>query len=181
MLEDTILVFRFKRGSRQALCRIYQKYESSLLTLAANLLAEPSMAEDVLQDVFIGFVESVDRFELRGSLKAYLAKCVANRCRDYLRKSKRNRIVSIDDAAEIVSDANQPIQLAILSEELQRVSRALTELPYEQREVVVLHLHGDLKFNAIAQLQQVTVKTVLSRYRYGLNKLRSILNGEVSE
>jgi RNA polymerase sigma-70 factor (ECF subfamily) len=181
MLEDKILVFRFKRGSRQALCQIYQKYESNLLTLAANLLAEPSMAEDVLQDVFVRFVESADKFELRGSLKAYFAKCVANRCRDYLRKSKRNGTVAIDDAAQIVSNANAPVQLAILSEELQHVSRALNELPYEQREVVVLHLHGDLKFKTIAKLQQVSIKTVLSRYRYGLNKLRSILNGEVNK
>jgi RNA polymerase sigma-70 factor (ECF subfamily) len=180
MLEDSILIWRFKRGSKEALCRIYEKYESDLLTLAANLLSEPSTAEDVLQEVFVRFVESIDKFELRGSLKAYLATCVANRCRDCIRKNQRHKTIAIDEAAQTVSDGNTPVQLVINSEELQRVSRALAELPYEQREVVVLHLHGDLKFKAIAELQEATIKTVQSRYRYGLNKLRSILNGEVN-
>jgi RNA polymerase sigma factor (sigma-70 family) len=180
MFEDRVLIWRLKQGSRNALRRIYEKYESDLLTLAANLLSEPGTAEDVLQEVFVRFVESIDKFELRGSLKAYLATCVANRCRDCIRKNQRHRTIAIDEAAQTVSDENTPVQLVINSEELQRVSCALTELPYEQREVVVLHLHGDLKFKAIAELQQVTIKTVQSRYRYGLNKLRSILNGEVN-
>ncbi len=83
------------------------------------------------------------------------------------------------EAEQMLSDAKNPVQLVIRTEELQRLKRALTELPYPQREVVVLHLHGDLRFRQIAKLQRVSIKTALSRYRYGLDKLRSILNGEV--
>ncbi|MHC4331906.1 MAG: sigma factor-like helix-turn-helix DNA-binding protein [Planctomycetota bacterium] len=69
--------------------------------------------------------------------------------------------------------------MAICSEELIKLSYALAELPYEQREVIVLRLHGDLRFRQIAKMQRVSTKTVQSRYRYGLDKLRSTLNGEV--
>ena len=61
----------------------------------------------------------------------------------------------------------------------QQVASALDELPYQQREVIILHLHSGLKFKEIANFQQVSVNTIQSRYRYGLNKLRSVLDGEV--
>jgi DNA-directed RNA polymerase specialized sigma24 family protein len=55
----------------------------------------------------------------------------------------------------------------------------MSHLPYEQREVVVLHLQGNLKFTQIADMRSTSVNTIRSRYRYGLEKLRSELNGEV--
>ena len=54
-----------------------------------------------------------------------------------------------------------------------------SDVLYRAREAVVLHIQGTMKFKEIARLQQTSVKTALSRYRYGLNKLRSIFNGEV--
>lgn len=181
MFEDRLLVWKFKCGSTEAFHRIYEKYESDLLTLAANLLADKYAAEDIVQDVFITFVQSVEKFHLSGSLKGFLATCVANRCRDHLRKSKRERTAAENEVKEIASDEDEPIQLVICTEELQRLSQAIAQVPYEQREVVVLHLNGGLKFRQIADLQKVSVKTALSRYRYGLDKLRSILNIEVEK
>jgi DNA-directed RNA polymerase specialized sigma24 family protein len=61
------------------------------------------------------------------------------------------------------------------------LSEALVQIPFEQREVVVLRLHGSIKFREIAKVQCVSVKTIQSRYRYGLDKLRSILNSEVEK
>ena len=181
MLEDKLLIWRFQGGSRDSFRRIYEKYESFLLTLAANLLGDGSTAEDVVQDVFVSFVQSVGKFRLRGSLKSYLATCVANRARDCIRKRYRQRVVAVSDAEQMISDVNGPVQLVINSEELQRLKLAMTGLPYEQREAVVLHLNGDLKFRQIAKLQEVSIKTAQSRYRYGLDKLRSILDSEVKK
>ncbi|MHC4759215.1 MAG: sigma factor-like helix-turn-helix DNA-binding protein [Planctomycetota bacterium] len=57
----------------------------------------------------------------------------------------------------------------------------MAQLPYEQREAVILHLRAKMKFRQIAKLQNVSTSTVQGRYRYGLEKLRSILNGEVEK
>ena len=181
MLEDRLLLWRFKYGSRDAFRVIYEKYAADSLTLAANLLGDSSTAEDVVQDVFISFAKSMDKFHLRGSLKGYLATCVANRSRDYLRKKKRRPTVSVNEAEQMTSDAKSPVQLVIRTEELQKLKHAIAQLPYEQREAVVLHLHSDLRFRQIAKLQKVSGKTAYSRYRYGLEKLRSMLNGEVKK
>jgi RNA polymerase sigma factor (sigma-70 family) len=61
------------------------------------------------------------------------------------------------------------------------LSAALAELPYEQREAVTLHLKAGLRFKQIAKLQNIPVSTVQGRYRYGLDKLRTILNSEVEK
>ncbi len=179
MLEDRLLLWKFKCGSKDAFRLIYKKYADDLLTLAANLLNDKADAEDVVQDVFISFVQSVEKFRLTGNLKGYLATCVANRSRDYIRRNKRRQTAAVNEPEQAISDAKNPVQLVICSEELQKLSHAMTELPYEQREAIVLRLHGDLRFRQIAKLQNISIKTAQSRYRYGLDKLRSILNGEV--
>jgi len=158
---------------------IYEKYERGLFTLAAHLLADPASAEDVLQDVIVSFVQSVHRLSLRGSLKAYLATAVANRARDHYRRTSRRRFTSIDGAEQVAASDQGPVRTAIRAEQMQRVAAAVAALPYEQREVVMLRLHADMKFREIAKHQNVSVKTALSRYQYGLDKLRATLDGEV--
>ena len=181
MLEDRILLWKYKHGSKNAFRAIYEKYAGDMLTLAGNLLDDKVGAEDIVQDVFIKLVESVGTFRLTGSLKSYLATCVANRSRDYIRKRIRQRNAMAKQAAKTHAETKSTVHLAINSEQLQKLSVAITELPYEQREAIALRIHGNMKFQKIAELQNVSTKTVQSRYRYGLDKLRSILDGEVNK
>ena len=179
-MEDKQLVLRCKDGSTEALRRIYQKYRRDLLVLAIALLNDANAAEDVLHDVFVSFVRSLDRFQPTGSLKSYLATCVANRVRN-LKASKHSQAVGLDWVAEASSDSDGPSASVISNEELQQLSYAMARLSYEQREVIMLRLQTGMRFKAIADSQGSSVNTVKSRYRYGLNKLRSILNSEVKK
>jgi RNA polymerase sigma-70 factor (ECF subfamily) len=181
MLEDTLLIWKFKGGSREALCRIYQKYRKDLLRLATILLNDANDAEDIVHDVFLSFAQSAQKLRLSGSLRNYLLTCVANRARNRNRACQHRRTVGLDDAEQVVSDAKRPDEWIVCSEELRRWSDLLARLPFEQREVVVLHLRAGMKFRQIAKLQGISVNTVKGRYRYGLDKLRSILNGEVEK
>jgi RNA polymerase sigma factor (sigma-70 family) len=180
MLEDRRLLGRVKGGDKDALRRIYEKYEGALLTLAANLLHDPATAEDVVQDVFVAFVRSADKLHLRRTLRAYLATAVANRVRDHYRQKTRRPLVPLEDAGRMAAETDEPVQMVIDDEQMHRLRAALEELPYEQREALLLRVQADMKFREIAEHQSVSVKTALSRYRYGLDKLRSIVDGEVS-
>ena len=64
---------------------------------------------------------------------------------------------------------------------LSRYVDAVLVRTYEQKEVVVLHIQAKMRFREIAKLQSTSIKTVQSRYRYGITKLRSMLDGEVKE
>ena len=181
LLEDRLLVWKLNRGSIEALSRIYQKYKDDLLRLATALSNDMTDAEDIVQDVFLRFAQSAGQFQLTGSLRSYLATCVANRVRNRLSVKRRQNVTGLDDADIIASDSKSPYQWVIRNEELVYLNKAIRQLPYEQREAINLHLQGGTKFKEIARLQNVSIKTVFSRYRYGLNKLRSVLNSEVEK
>ena len=175
MIEDRLLIWKFKCGSREALRRIYDKYAGFLLTLATALMNDVNTAEDVVHDFFVSFAQSGEKLQLDGNFKWYLATCVMNRARDRLR-ARQLQTVGLDSAGSIYSDTSEPESAAVCNEELQQLSAAMEQLPYEQREVILLHTKCEMKFRQIAQLQNVSIKTVQSRYRYGLEKLRSLLN-----
>ena len=149
MLEDKLLVMKCRRGSKDAMCRIYMKYKDYLLTLARGLLGEYAEAEDVVHDVFVSFVKSADQFQLTGSLKGYLLTCVANLSRDRVRARKRSPI-GMNKTDMAIPDYKVPSQALISSEELHRLREAIAKIPYEQREVVILHLQGKRTFRQIA-------------------------------
>lgn len=178
-MEDKLLVARCKGGSTDALHRIYEKYKRDLLVLAVALLNDASAAEDVMHDVFASFVEGIGKFRLTGSLKAYLATCVANRARN-VSKQRHRRNVGLDETQAVSLNPKSPHQSVVCNEELQKLSLAVAQLPYEQREVIMLHLQCGLSFKGIAKLNGISVNTVKSRYRYGLERLRTFF-GEVEK
>ena len=158
--------------------RIYAKYKNDLLKLAVALTNDVDSAEDVVQDIFIIFAKSAEKIRTQGNLKKYLITCVANRIRNQKRDLRRHGNPGIEKVNFISSDEKRPEQWAILSEEMELLSYAMAEIPYEQREVVTLYMQGGMTFRQIAQIQNASINTIQGRYRYGLNKLRSILNGE---
>jgi RNA polymerase sigma factor (sigma-70 family) len=179
MIEDRVLVWRFNRGHPAALCRIYEKYRNGLLKVAAALLNDRSGVEDVLHDVFVDFARTTGRFRLQGSLKGYLSICVANRARDINRTRRRHSTVSLDEVNAHRAGGDSPEEAAASRDLAAKLDAAMAELPDEQREVLVLHLQGKLPFREIARLKEISINTAQSRYRYGLDKLRSTLNGEL--
>jgi RNA polymerase sigma-70 factor (ECF subfamily) len=179
-MKDSFLIWRFKHGSNDALCRIYEKYEDYMLTIAVSLLNDISIAEDVVHDVFVSFAQSAEKIRLNGNLKGYLTTCVANLARDRIR-ARRRQPVGLDDAEPVSLDLVEPLQSLIDDEQLQRLSFAMAQLPYEQREVLALHIQGEMSFKTIAQSQNVSINTIQSRYRYGLEKLRSLLDSELEK
>ena len=177
MLEDKLLIWKFNRGDTRILGRIYEKYKNDLMTLATALLYNKTDAEDVIHDIFSGFVNSCGKLTVKGNLKGYLAACVANNIRNRTKSAQTYQQFEL----ESIPDANQPELSVIFGEESQRLALALSKLPYEQRETVLLHLFMDIKFKAIASLQNVSANTAAGRYRYGLDKLRTLLNDEVKK
>ena len=175
MVEDKLLLWRFKNGIEDALCRIYKKYRTQLLKLASALSQDTDLAEDIVQDVFVSFAQSAIRLRVDGNLRAYLATSVANRIRNRLRDGRSEQHVNLDNAGAVVSQARTPDQWVLYSEDMRKVNDVLKQLPYEQREVVLLHVYGVMKFKSISEIQQVSINTILSRYRYAVEKLRAKL------
>ena len=180
-MEDKLLIWKFKYGSADAFRRIYGKYKSCLLKISTALINDKSIAEDVVHDVFVTLAQSAKRIKLTGNLRSFLATCVANRARTVNQRGRLRTTMDLELAESIVSKSPRPDQWIVHNEQLDQLNSALSQLPYEQREVITLHKYGGMTFNQIASMQQTSINTVQSRYRYGLDKLRSLLNAENSE
>ena len=180
-MEDKLLIWKLNCGSRKALCRIYEKYRDDLLRIAAGLLNDIGTAEDVVQEVFVMLVHSMGNYKVKTNLRGYLTTCVVNKVRDLSRTKKSQNSVSLDDIGPAISNSLTPHQSIVCEEEYKLLYEAIARLPYEQKETLVLHIQGKIKFKDIARIQETPVSTTLSRYRYGINKLRSMLNSEVEK
>lgn len=177
--EEKELIRRFNAGQSEALHCIYERYKIALSRVARALLNDPAGIEDVLHDVFVQFAAQTGRFRLKGSLKGYLAICVANRARNVNQQARPVDPERFRTARISHQEENHPVQVAQRSELLQTLISALRQLPEEQRQVIALHVLGDLRFREIAKMSNVSIHTIQSRYRYGLQKLHARLDGEL--
>ena len=123
--------------------------------------------------------ETRANLRVTGNLKSLLATSVVNRARNYRRDTYRYHGIPWRSKTRVARrNACEPQQWAIVSEQLQSLSEAMAQLPDEQREAVALHLGAEMSFPEIARIQNASVNTVQGRCRYGLEKLRSLLNSE---
>ena len=125
-VEDRLLVWRLNRGDATALSRVYEKYRDDLLRLAVSLLNNAATAEDVVQDVFVRFAGSARVFRLTGSLKGYLATCVANAARNAIKAGRRREADRLDESMDLAADGEGPEDGLMCSEQFNLVSRART-------------------------------------------------------
>lgn len=179
MLEDRWLIWKLKRGSKDAMGRIYGKYKDKLFALALSLTRDRSRAEDALHDAFVGLARTASHLDSKMNLPAYLAASVANRVRNQHRDLAHEELV-FDPPEAIVPVEDSPENEALRSDLMRRLEVALAELPESQSEVILLHLQQGLRFREIAAALNISINTAQSRYRYGLDKLRTDLGNEVN-
>jgi RNA polymerase sigma-70 factor (ECF subfamily) len=151
---------------------LYRQHGSALLLLALAVTGERSRAQDVVNQVFLNLIEkgSLDR---AADKKAYLFASVRNAALNEGKLQTRTAPLDCDSAWF------EPPDRDYVGE--QNLRRALGALPDDQRQVIVLHVWGELTFSQIGELLSISSHTAASRYRYALAKLRgSILVKENS-
>ena len=147
----------------------WAEYGKRLYWFALTMVCSGSDAEDVLQNVFLGMVRSVERGGEIRNMRAYLYRAVRNEALRMKRMRASESSADVDQLPLLV-EANQHVV-----EEAMDVSAALSKLPEQQREVVVLKLYHDMTFDEIANMAGISLNTAASRYRYGIEKMRRVM------
>jgi RNA polymerase sigma-70 factor (ECF subfamily) len=180
MSEDGRILKRLQRGDKDALRLLYEKYSEKLVGVALSLVSDINTAEDCFHNAFVDFAATVPMLKIRANLRSYLISCVANHARDLLRKKTRLSNIT-PEQLNLAAKVDRPDSTLITDEGARKVYEALGRLPFEQREVFVLHVQGDMTFREIGESVGASINTVQSRYRYGMEKLRSLLNTEFED
>lgn len=177
MYSDRVLLRKASQGCKDSLRRIYETHKDHLLTLARGLSGDRSMAEDIVHDVFVAFARSLPGLRVKTSLKGYLSVSVCNRARDLARTEIRHHRDPCHLEPEPAGPA-APDARAAEAELTDHLRTALQQVPLDQREVLLLRTQAGLSFEEIGRHQGVSANTARGRYRYGIDKLRSLLNCE---
>jgi RNA polymerase sigma-70 factor, ECF subfamily len=146
----------------------------AMLLLAKQLSQSLEDAEDAVQDGFVRFWRSRRNVK---QYRPYLYACVRSAAIDIGRKRASQGGLT-QDLASAARPGVDWFKMVGDREWARRVQTALSALPLEQREVVVLKLWVDLTFEQIARVQGVALNTAASRYRYAMSRLRELLGEE---
>lgn len=134
-------------------------------------LGNPADAEDVVQEVLCDLYCSGRDLGNIQKLRSYVLRAIANRCCDRLRARDARRFTGIDRAADVADEDRRAWQV-----EAERIRSLLDRLPDAQADVIRMHTFDGLGFSRIARLLRCPEATVKSRFRYGVEKLRGMLN-----
>ena len=167
------LLLRTGQGDREAFARLYSLTRGAVYALALSLLGDGHEAQDVAQDTFVRVWERAPNYRSQGAPMAWLLTVARNLARSRLRQSGRQ--ITLDEEAWNAIPAAAP---EVTPEDRAVLQEALARLGAEEREIVLLHAVTGLKHREIAQLLELPLSTVLSKYHRGLKKLRAQMKGE---
>jgi RNA polymerase sigma-70 factor (ECF subfamily) len=181
--EERRLVEVAQRGDVESFNELVRLFEGRVYTLCYRMLGDAESAADAAQDAFLSAFRNLRSFR-GGSFRSWMLRIATNTCYDMLRVRKRRPSVSLDIDADDESDSS-PLQIADTAESpddfAQRrelaaaIQQGLTELPDEQRIVLILSDIQGLAYEEIAQITNSNLGTVKSRLSRGRARLRDVL------
>jgi RNA polymerase sigma-70 factor (ECF subfamily) len=181
--EEAELLLSTARGDESAFARVYDRYGPILLGLLLRILRSRAEAEDVLQEVFLQVWQRAHSFDpSRGRAFTWLVTLARSRAIDRLRSvDSRERAAqrSAEEAPPDSGPAEWAEDVAIRTERAEAVRAALSELPEEQRQVLLLAYLEGMSQSEIAAAKNQPLGTVKTRTRSALRKLNESLRARL--
>jgi RNA polymerase sigma factor (sigma-70 family) len=183
-LRDSQLVELVAQKDAGALEALYDRYGRPAYSLARRILTEETLAQDVVQEVFLSLWRDARRFDAgRGTVATYLLSMTHHRAVDVVRREENlRRWRTSDEGLELEPDPRARVEDEVeASERRAEVRAALGELPAAQREAVALAYFGGYTQREVAALVGVPLGTVKTRMAAGMRKLRQALQDAGTE
>ncbi|HEY4812834.1 MAG TPA: RNA polymerase sigma factor [Solirubrobacteraceae bacterium] len=192
--EDEELVTRLRAGDEQAFVQLVSRHHAAMLRLASSFVSSPAVAEEVVQDTWLGVLRGIDGFAGRASFRTWLLRILVNRARST--GVREHRSVAIGDAGPVVDrsrfdasgawmsppqhwieDSENRMQAQALAGQIQKT---LSELPARQREVVVLRDVDGLTSHEVCEVLEISDANQRVLLHRGRSHLRQALEAEMN-
>jgi RNA polymerase sigma-70 factor (ECF subfamily) len=179
--NDQELVSEFLRGNEDTLQVLIVRHERKIFTSIYLLVKDRDLANDIFQETFIKVIKTLrsGNYNEEGKFLSWVLRISHNLVIDHFRGLKRMPMVYDNEEYSVfdtipLEDIN--IQDKLIAEQIQTTVRALIEqLPYDQREVVIMRHFANMSFKEIADATGVSINTSLGRMRYALINLRKLI------
>jgi RNA polymerase sigma-70 factor (ECF subfamily) len=182
---DPVLVRVAQRGNMAAFEELVLRHREKIYARALSMVRNEEEAVDLSQEAWVKGWQRLPQFLGESSFGTWITRIVINLCLDHLRKQKRQRMESIDAINEESGAVERQMPVVTVnptaglerSELRQRINRALDQLSYEHRTVLVLHEFEQMEYKEIAQTMGCSIGTVMSRLFYARRKMAALLAG----
>lgn len=167
-LDDCLL--QIAQGSSQALEALYRQTSTQIYSFALSMLKSAPDAEDVMHDCYVLVWLAAESYRSSGRPMAWLITIAKNLCLKKLRERQKSADLPPEEYELPASDTVTPEDRLVLQ-------ACLRSLSPEECQIVVLHAVSGFKHRQIAQVLELPISTVLSKYNRALKKLRTMLEG----
>ena len=181
--EDPALVRAAQRGDMAAFEELVARHRDKLYARAYSMMRNEEEAIDLSQEAWVKGWQRLAQFQGDSSFGTWMTRIVINLCLDQLRRQKRQRTESIEEMNDESGGVERQMPVVAVNptagleraELRQRIDRALGQLSYEHRTVLVLHEFEEMEYKEIAKAMQCSIGTVMSRLFYARRKMAALL------
>lgn len=170
-VDDENLIQRIKAGDADAMDQLVQKYYGMVYAYCYRKLGNRNDAQDITQKTFLHFCRNFDSYAQRGKVKNYLYTIAHNL---YVSMLRQVTPIHLDEIEEVLSNNVQTERFEVVDS----IKRALSELPNEQRNVILLRFYQDLKIKDIARITGSGLSVTKYRLRQGIKAIKELMKGD---
>lgn len=182
-MSDEQLVRYAQRGDMRAFEELVARHRDKIYARAFSMMRNEDDAIDISQEAWVKGWQRLKQFQGESSFLTWMTRIVINLCLDALRKHKRQRAESIEVMEEESGGVERQMPVVTTnptaglerSELRQRIDKALNQLSYEHRTVLILHEFEELEYKEIAKRMQCSIGTVMSRLFYARRKMAALM------
>jgi RNA polymerase sigma factor (sigma-70 family) len=182
MYSDYELIQRFIKGEQSCIEQLIHRYKNKVFAYISLYIRDQALAEDLFQDTFMKVIQSVKagKYQDNGKFISWVMRIAHNLIIDHFRKVKQMNTVSNDDYESDLFNSRKlsesTVEDDMIKKQIQKdVRKIISQLPDDQREVVILRHYAGLSFKEIADITDVSINTALGRMRYALINMRKLI------
>ena len=183
MVHSDSLIEKARNGDDKAISKLVSLWHTRIYNFSFKYFSDHDMAMEVAQRTFISMYNSIHTLKETKSFKSWLYRIASNNCHEEDRREKRNMVVSyrsnsdednsqIDRMVDQNPDPHRKMQIVELNN---IIMDSFSQIPAEQREVLIMKEYEGLKFREIAEVLDISENTAKSRLYYGLSAVKKIL------
>ena len=175
--NDFEIVNRFIAGDESAFNILAKKYQKRIYWHARQMLNDHLDSDEVTQEVLIVMYKKLRTFNFQSSLYTWIYKIVTTRSLNQIRRKRIKNFFSFEDAEEKELSAKQDIVKDIDNrQKLEKVQKALAQIPTKQRQVFVLRNFDELSYEEISEITGKSIGGLKANYFHALKKIIGLVN-----
>ena len=167
-LSEREILLKVRRGDREAYQKIVVRYMQTAYYIALGFVHNQEDARDLSQDAFIRAFRKIKQFDPEKRFFPWFYKLLKNLCLDHIKRRQRCNEIPLE-SVQVVKEEKEDRELKAV------VWRGIEELPFEQREIIILRYFRQYSYEEIAEIMDKPLGTVMSSLFYAKKKLKEIL------